>query len=145
MLFDSKRQLTTAERRSIWESLLSNNTTCLPKQKSTIVSLYYKCMLCISCHFGLLKPLTLRMDLNWFRVIQINNQCRGENQSRMDHAKLLDVLTSLPVSHATYPRAVCFEPIRRRLFRDHIINGIIIKSINKHLLVGYWKHGTDKV
>ena len=43
-------------------------------------------MLCISCHFGLLKPLTLQMDL----------------------AKLFDVLTSLPVSHAKLPRAVYF-------------------------------------
>ena len=36
-------------------------------------------MFCISCHFGPLKPLTLRMD----------------------HVKLLDVLTSLPVCCAT--------------------------------------------
>ena len=43
-------------------------------------------MLCISCHFIPLKPLTVRMD----------------------HAKLLDVLTSLPVSHAILPRAMCF-------------------------------------
>ena len=27
---------------------------------------------------------------------------------RMDHAGLLDVLTSLPVSHVILPRAVCF-------------------------------------
>ena len=61
----------------------------------------------------------------------------------MDHAKLLDVLTSLPVSHAILPRAVCFatsrsanhaicsfidsrgyasEPVRRCLFIDYIIN-----------------------
>ena len=26
----------------------------------------------------------------------------------MDHANILDVLTSLPVSHAILPRAVCF-------------------------------------
>ena len=60
----------------------------------------------------------------------------------MDHAKLLDVLTSLPVSHAKLPRAVCFAtsrpanhaicsyidfsgyasgPIRRCLFIDYII------------------------
>ena len=38
-------------------------------------------MLCISCHFIPLKPLTL-----W-----------------MDHAKLLDVLTSLPISHVILP------------------------------------------
>ena len=77
-------------------------------------------MLCISCHFRQLKPLTLRMD----------------------HAKLLDVLMSLPVSHAILPRAVCFAtshqanhaicsfidssghasgPIRICLFIDYII------------------------
>ena len=47
-------------------------------------------MLCISCHFIPLKPLTLRMD----------------------QAKLLDVLTSFPVSHAILPRAVCFATSR---------------------------------
>ena len=47
-------------------------------------------MSCISCHFKPLKPLTLRMD----------------------HAKLLDVLTSLPVSHAIFPCAVCFATSR---------------------------------
>ena len=47
-------------------------------------------MLCISCHFIPLKPLTLQMD----------------------HAKLLDVLTSLPVSHAILPGAVCFVSSR---------------------------------
>ena len=77
-------------------------------------------MLCIFCHFIPLKPLTLRMD----------------------HAKLLDVLTSLPGGHAILPRAVCFAtsrpanhamcsfidssgyasgPIRICLFIDHII------------------------
>ena len=61
---------------------------------------------------------------------------------RMDHAKLLDVLTSLPVSQSILPRAVCFAtsrlanhaicsfidsigyasgPIRRCLFIDYII------------------------
>ena len=61
----------------------------------------------------------------------------------MDLAKLLDVLTSLPVSNAILPRAVCFAmsrpashaicsfidlsgyasgPIRRCLFIDYIIN-----------------------
>ena len=61
---------------------------------------------------------------------------------RMDHAKLLDVLTSLPVSRSILPRAVCFAtshpanhaicsfidssgyasgPIRRCLFIDYII------------------------
>ena len=82
-------------------------------------------MLCISCHFILLQPLTLRMD----------------------HVKLLDVLTSLPVSQAILPRAVCFAtsrptnhaicsfidssgyvsgPIRIRLFIDYIINRFIV-------------------
>ena len=61
---------------------------------------------------------------------------------RIDHAKLLDVLTSLPVSQSILPRAVCFAtsrlanhaicsfidsngyasgPIRRCLFIDYII------------------------
>ena len=57
---------------------------------STIVLLYNKCVLCISCHFRPLKQLTLRMD----------------------HAKLLDVLTSLPVSHAISPLAVHFATSR---------------------------------
>ena len=77
-------------------------------------------MLCISCHFIPLKPLTLQVD----------------------SAKLLDVLTSLTVSHAILPHAVCFAtsrpanhaicsfvdasgyasgPIRRCLFIDYII------------------------
>ena len=62
---------------------------------------------------------------------------------RMDHAKLLDVLTSLPVSQSILPRAVCFAtsrpeshaicsfidssgyasgPIRTCLFIDYIID-----------------------
>ena len=62
---------------------------------------------------------------------------------RMDHAKLLDVLTSLPVSRSILPCALCFAtsrpanhaicsfidssgyasgPIRRCLFIDYIIN-----------------------
>ena len=65
---------------------------------------------------------------------------------RMDHAKLLDVLTSLPVSHAILSHVVCFAtprpanhaicscidsggyasgPIRICLFIDYIINNII--------------------
>ena len=77
-------------------------------------------MLCSSSHLIPLKPLTLRMD----------------------HAKLLDVLTSPSVSHAILPCAVCFAtsrpanhaicsiidsgkyasgPIRRCLFIDYII------------------------
>ena len=84
-------------------------------------------MLCISCHFIPLKPLKLQMD----------------------HAKLLDILTSLPVSHAILPRAVCFAmslpanhaicsyidssgyasgPIRMCLFIDYII-----KSVNRQM------------
>ena len=66
-------------------SLLFNSTSCLPKHKSTIDLLYNKCILCISCHYEPLKPLTLQME----------------------HAQKLDVLTSLPVSHVTLPRAVC--------------------------------------
>ena len=82
-------------------------------------------MLCIICHFILLKPLTLRMD----------------------HAYLL---TSLPVSHAILPRAVCFAtsrqanhaiccfidsggyasgPIRICLFIDYIIITLIMLDI----------------
>ena len=100
-------------------SLLFNNTPCPPKHKSTIGLLYNKCMLCISCHFDHYIQLTLPMD----------------------HAKLLDVLMSLPVSHAKLPCAVYFamsrpenhatssyisgsgfesEPIRRCLFIDYI-------------------------
>ena len=66
---------------------------------------------------------------------------------QMDHAKLLDVLTSLPVSYSILPRAMCFAtsrptshaicsfihssgyasgPIRRCLFIDYII--IIFKG-----------------
>ena len=99
------------------------------EHKSTIV-LYNKCMFCISCHFRPLKPLKLRMD----------------------HSKLLDVLTSLPVSYAILPRAVCFAtshlanhaicsymyssryasgPIRRCLFID------IIKLINAYLILSH--------
>ena len=65
---------------------------------------------------------------------------------RMDHAKLLDVLTSLPVSRSILPRAVYFAtsrpanhaicsfidsngyasgPIRRCLFIDYIISKFI--------------------
>ena len=67
----------------------------------------------------------------------------------MDHANLLDVLTSLPVSHAILPRAVRFAtsrpanhvicsfidssgyasgPIRRCLFIDYIISSFIDSS-----------------
>ena len=77
-------------------------------------------MLCISCHFIPVQPLTLQID----------------------SAKLLDILTSLPVSHAILPRDMCFAtsrpanhvicsyidssgyasgPFRRCLFIDYII------------------------
>ena len=84
-------------------------------------------MLCSSCHFIPLKLLALLMD----------------------HAKLLDVLTSLPVSLAILPRTVCFAtsrlanhaicsfidssgyasgPIGRCLFIDYIITDIKIHT-----------------
>ena len=84
-------------------------------------------MLCIFCHFLPIKPLTLRMD----------------------SAKLLDFLTSLPISHAILPRAMCFatscsanhaissfvdvsgyasRPISRCLFIDYIISSYIDSS-----------------
>ena len=68
---------------------------------------------------------------------------------RMDHAKLPDVLTLLPVSHAILPRAVCFVttrpvnhaicsyidssgyasgPMRERLFIDYIVIDFIARS-----------------
>ena len=90
-------------------------------------------MFCISCHFKPLKPLTLRMD----------------------HAKLLDVLTSLPVSHAVLLRAVCFamsrpayhaicsfidssgyasRPSRICLFIDYIITEVVHFRENEKML-----------
>ena len=78
-------------------------------------------MLFMSCPFIPIKPITLRMD----------------------HAKLLDALTSLPVSHVILHHAVCFatsrpanhaiccyidssgyasEQIKICLFIDYIIN-----------------------
>ena len=99
--------LTDVEGRSIWLSLLFNNTPCLLKHKLTIVLWYNKCMLCSSCHFGPLKPLMLLMD----------------------HAKLHDVLTSLPVSHAILPCAVCFATTRRQTMR-HVVISV---AVNRHL------------
>ena len=85
-------------------------------------------MLCISCQLIPFKSLTLRMD----------------------HAKLFDVLTSLPVSHAILPRAVCFAtsrpashvicsfvdssgyasgPIRICLFIDYIIKLLVAQCL----------------
>ena len=75
---------------------------------------------------------------------------------RMDHAKLLDVLTSLPVSQSILPRAVCFAtsrpasdaicsfidssgcasgPIRRRLFIDYIITLHVYRNISQQMNV----------
>ena len=56
-------------------------------------------MLCNSCHFIPLKPLTLRID----------------------NAKLLDVLTSLPVSHAILPRA-CVLQCHFRQTMQYVVN-----------------------
>ena len=44
---------------------------------------------------------------------------------RMDHVKLLDVLTSLPISHALLPRAVCLATSRPA---DHTICSYIDSS-----------------
>ena len=70
----------------------------------------------------------------------------------MDHAKLLDVLTSLPVNQSILPRAVCFAtsrpanhaicnfidlssyasgPMRRCLFIDYIISLNINQETSK--------------
>ena len=61
-------------------------------------------MLCNSCHFIPLKPLTLRMD----------------------NAKLLDVLTSLPVSHAILPHACVlqrhFQQTMQYVVNDNVNN-----------------------
>ena len=63
-------------------------------------------MLGISCHF-IPKPLTLQMD----------------------HAKLLDVLTSLPVSHAILPRAMCFA----HHIRQTMQYVVIFTQVDMHL------------
>ena len=76
--------LTDAERRSIWLSLLFNNTPCLPKHKSTIVLLYNKFILCISCHFRPLKcwrykagscEVTWRSDVTSRKPVNITSCC----------------------------------------------------------------------
>ena len=70
-------------------------------------------MICISCHFRPLKPLTLRMDC----------------------AKVLDILTSLAVSHAILPHAVYASgPIRRCLFIDYIIKENVIQMNLKAII-----------
>ena len=75
-------------------------------------------MLNISCHFIPFKPLTLRMD----------------------HAKLLDVLTSLPVSHAILPRSVCltkFRPANHALYSYIDSSGYASGPIRKCLSIDY--------
>ena len=82
---------------------------------------------------------------------------------RMDHAKLLDVLTSLPVSHAILPCVVCFATscpanhaicsfidssgyasglIRTCLFINYIIKIFVVcfclKSHQQQLSYGDW-------
>ena len=64
-------------------------------------------MVRISCHFIPLKPLMLPMD----------------------HAKLLDALTSLPVSHAILPRAVCFA----RDVRQTMQYVVLLTRVGMHL------------
>ena len=66
-------------------------------------------MLFISCHFGPLKPLTLRMD----------------------HAELLDVLTSFPVSHAILPRVMpCILLHHVRQTMQHVA---ISTAVDRHM------------
>ena len=60
-----------------------------------------------SCHFIPLKQLTL-----W-----------------MDHVKLLDVLTSLPVSHALLPCAMCLATSRRNTMQYVVI----LTRVDMHL------------
>ena len=75
-------------------------------------------MFCISCHFIPLKALTLRMD----------------------SAKLLDVLTSLPVSHAKLPRAVCFatsRPANQAICSFIDSSGYASGPIRRYLLIDY--------
>ena len=75
-------------------------------------------MLCSSCHFIPLKLLTLRMH----------------------HAKLFDVLTSLPESHAKLPRIVCFATSHSA---NHAIcsyidsSGYASRPIRKCLFIDY--------
>ena len=76
----------------------------------------------------------------------------------MDHAKILEVLTSLPISQSILPRAVCFAtsrpanhaicsfidssgyasgPIRRCLFRDYIIINIVDLNKSETLVIEF--------
>ena len=111
--------LTDAERRSIWLSLLFNNTPCLPKHKSTSVLLYNKCMLCISCHF-------------WPRNVHVTDgSCKITWRSDVTFHKLVNITsamffaTSHPANHAICSfidsSGYASGPIRRCLFRDYII------------------------
>ena len=75
-------------------------------------------MLCNSSHFIPLKPLTFRMD----------------------HAKLLDVLTSLPVSTAILPQSVCFamsRPANNAICSYIDSNGYASGPIRKCLFIDY--------
>ena len=47
----------------------------------------------------------------------------------MDYAKLLDVLTSFPISHAILPRAVCFAC----QVRQTVQNVFILTQVDMHL------------
>ena len=94
--------LTYVLHRSIWLNLLVNNTSCLRMHKSTIVY----CIINV-CHFGPLKPLTLRME----------------------YAKLLDVLISLPVSHEILPHVVCFATSHPETMRNVVISA----AMDRHL------------
>ena len=64
-------------------------------------------MLCISCHFGLLNPLTLRMD----------------------HGKLLDILMSLPISHAILPLLCALQRHVRQTMRHVVLSA----TVDRHL------------
>ena len=112
--------LTDAERRSIWLSLLFNNTPCLTKHKSTIVLLYYKCMLCISCHFGPLKRWRygwiMRNDVTLWRHFPYASQY---------YLVSMCFATSRPANHVICSfidsSGYASGPIRRCLFIDYII------------------------
>ena len=49
---------------------------------------------------------------------------------RMYHAKLLDVLTSLPVNHAILPRAVCFATSHVRQTMQYVV---LLTRVDMHL------------
>ena len=105
MLLNSEHNIDQHAAEVNMISLLFNKSQCLSKHKSSIVLLYNKCMLCISCHFGPFKALTLRMD----------------------HAKLLDALMSLPVSHPILPRAL------QRNIQQTMQHVAILAALDRHL------------